>query len=69
MKDDELTVLEDNGEWSKISCSFGTGYIKSQYITKEQDDIERIIMPNVQSERVYYIFDVNLDFWYWYEGV
>ena len=29
---DRITVLENQGEWSRISCSRGEGYIKTQYI-------------------------------------
>ena len=34
-KGDRLIVLENSGEWSRISCSIGEGYIKSKYIELE----------------------------------
>ena len=35
-KGDVLTILETSSEWSKVRCSFGEGYIKTQYIEPEE---------------------------------
>ena len=33
-RNDKVEILEDNGSWLKVSCSLGTGYVASEYITK-----------------------------------
>ncbi len=33
-RNDKVEILEDNGSWLKVSCSLGTGYVASEYITR-----------------------------------
>lgn len=45
-KDDPLTVFETLGEWSRVSCTLGDGYMRTMFI--EVDELDTRLLPYLE---------------------